>query len=176
MKEQPKAGEKANLQQGEALEKIKALVEDIDTCMLCTYSNGKLKSRPMSVRKIEDDGTLWFMSDKDSDKNREISLDKNVDLLFAGGHEKFLALHGSAEISTDRTKIKELWNPFLKIWFPDGEDDAAIGLVKVKFDDGYYWDTKHGHMVSLLKMAGSLITGTTHDDGVEGSLSEIRNS
>ncbi|MEP6751059.1 MAG: pyridoxamine 5'-phosphate oxidase family protein [Bacteroidota bacterium] len=165
-------GDTKNLGQQEALEEIQALVKEIDTCMFCTYSGGKLKSRPMSVRTIDEEGTLWFLSDRNSDKNSEIKIDSNVDLLFAGGHEKYLALHGEAEISFDKAKIKELWNPIIKIWFPGGVDDPAISVIKVKYDDGYYWDTKHGHMVSLLKMVKSLVTGTSGDDGIEGSLKE----
>jgi len=75
-----------------------------------------------------------------------------------------------AEISFDKTKIKELWNPIAKVWFTEGVDDPAISVIKIKYDDGYYWDTKHGHMVSVLKMLKSLVTGTSGDDGIEGSL------
>jgi len=164
-------GDTKNLGQQEALKEIKQLAQEIDTCMFCTQGgDGKLKTRPMSVRKVDDDGNLWFLSDRNSDKNSEIESGSNVDLLFAGGHEKYLALHGAAEISYDKTKIKELWNPIAKIWFTDGEDDPDISVIKVKYDDGYYWDTKHGHMVSLLKMAKSFVTGTQGDDGVEGVL------
>ncbi|HMC83989.1 MAG TPA: pyridoxamine 5'-phosphate oxidase family protein [Chitinophagaceae bacterium] len=164
-------GDKKNLGQQEALKEIQSLAKEINTCMFCTYDEeGKLKSRPMSVRKVDDDGNLWFLAGRNSDKNHELQLDNNVELLFAGGHEKYLSLHGTAEISFDKAKIKELWNPIAKIWFTEGENDPDISVIRVKYDDGYYWDTKHGHMVSLLKMAKSLVTGTKGDDGVEGVL------
>lgn len=163
-------GDKKNLGQQEALKEIQSLAKEIDTCMFCTYRSGKLKSRPMSVREVDEEGNIWFLSDRNSDKNAELKTDSSVELLFSGGHEKYLALHGIAEISYDKAKIKELWNPIAKVWFTDGAEDTAISVIKVKYDDGYYWNTKHGHMVSLLKMAKSLVTGTTGDDGIEGSL------
>jgi general stress protein 26 len=163
-------GDTKNLGQQKALKEIQSLAEDIKTCMFCTYRADKLKSRPMSVQKVDDEGNLWFLSDRNSDKNQEIKEDSNVELLFAGGKEQYLALHGNAEISFDKAKIKELWNPVAKVWFTEGVDDPAISVVKVTYDDGYYWDTKHGHMVSILKMVKSLVTGTRGDDGVEGSL------
>ncbi len=163
-------GDTKHLGQQDALKEIKSLAEEIKTCMFCTYRSDNLKARPMAVQKVDEDGNLWFLSDRNSDKNQEIKNDNNVELLFAGGHEKYLALHGTAEISFDKTKIKELWNPIIKVWFTEGVDDPAISVIKVSYDDGYYWDTKHGHMISVLKMVKSLVTGTSGDDGVEGAL------
>ncbi len=163
-------GDTKHLGQQDALKEIKSLAEEIKTCMFCTYRSDILKARPMAVQKVDEDGNLWFLSDRNSDKNQEIKNDNNVELLFAGGHEKYLALHGTAEISFDKTKIKELWNPIIKVWFTEGVDDPAISVIKVSYDDGYYWDTKHGHMISVLKMVKSLVTGTSGDDGVEGAL------
>jgi len=162
--------DKKNLVHDVAVTEIKSLAEDIKTCMFCTYKEGRLKSRPMSVQLADEDGNLWFLSSRHSDKNSEIQVDDEVELLFSGGAEKYLALHGTATISFDHEKIKELWNPIAKIWFTEGVDDPNISVIKFSFDDGYYWDTKHGHMVSMLKMVRSFVTGAREDDGVEGNL------
>ncbi len=164
-------GDIKNLSKGEAAEKIKSLAEEIKTCMFCTYSNGKLKARPMSTQTVDENGDLWFLSDKNSDKNKEIVADSKVELLYAQGTDKFLAIHGKASITTDKEKIKELWNPIAKIWFTEGEDDPRITVIKVNFTDGYYWNNKHGKMVDMAKMAIAFISGTTMDDGIEGELS-----
>ncbi|MEP6727490.1 MAG: pyridoxamine 5'-phosphate oxidase family protein [Bacteroidota bacterium] len=153
-----------------AVKEIQDLIEDINSCMFCTYSSGKLKSRPMSVQKADDEGNIWFLSDKNSGKNKEIMADDGVDLLFGQGQDKWLALHGRAEISFDKQKIKELWAPIAKIWFTDGANDPDISVIKVAYDDGYYWDNKHGRMVALAKMAAAFVTGKTMDDGIEGKL------
>ena len=163
-------GDKKNLSGPQAIEEIQALVKDLNTCMFCTHSGGKLLSRPMSVQKADDEGNLWFLSDKNSHKNTEIEANSSVDLLFGAGSDKWLALHGTAEISYDKQKIKELWAPIAKIWFTDGVDDPDISVIKVQYDDGYYWDNKHGRMVALAKMAAAFVTGTTMDDGIEGKL------
>jgi hypothetical protein len=36
--------------------------------------------------------------------------------------------------------------------------------------DGYYWDTKHGHAVALVKMIAGALSGKTLDDSIEGTL------
>jgi general stress protein 26 len=138
--------------------------------MFCTYHQDKLYSRPMSTQKVDDEGNVWFLSDKDSIKNEHIALNNKVELIYAHGHDKFLSLHGTATILYDKQKIKELWVPIAKIWFTEGADDPRISVIKVSCDDGYYWDTRHGRMIEMIKMATAFVTGTTMDDGIEGTL------
>ena len=163
-------GDTKDLAGGQAVKEIKDLVEELNSCMFCTHSADRLKSRPMSVQKADDQGNLWFLSDKNSGKNQEIKINDEVDLFFGQGKDKWLSLHGRASISYDKQKIKELWAPIAKIWFTDGVDDPDISVIKVTYDDGYYWDNKHGRMVALAKMAAAFVSGTTMDDGIEGKL------
>ncbi len=163
-------GDTKNLHGREAIRKIKELVGEIDICMFCTYENGKLISRPMSAQQVDDEGNIWFLSDKNSEKNKALEANNKVELLYAQGNQKFISIHGQASISFDKEKIKELWSPIAKIWFKEGEDDPNVSLIKVSFEDGYYWDTKHGKMVEIAIMAAALLTGKTMDDGIEGTL------
>ncbi|MEO8446748.1 MAG: pyridoxamine 5'-phosphate oxidase family protein [bacterium] len=163
-------GDTKDLSNAEAIEKIKELAEDIDICMLCTYKGDSLQARPMSTQKVDEEGNVWFLLDNTSGAHREISKDPEVELLYAKGYDKYLVLHGKGELSDDREKIKELWKTHAKVWFTEGMDDPRISVLKLSFDDGHYWDTKHGRIVSLTKMAASLLTGKTMDDGIEGDL------
>ena len=58
---------------------------------------------------------------------------------------------------------------FAKAWF-DGKRDPDISLIKIVPDTAYYWDTVHGKMVSLIKIAISAVSGKKMDDGVEGKI------
>ena len=110
----------------EAAEKIIELGEKAKTCFFCTNikSGSAFSTRPMSVQKYDSDRTLWFLSPTDSHKNQHINEDPFVQLLFQGSaHSDFLTLYGEATISTDKAKIKELWEPILKTWFTEGVDD-----------------------------------------------------
>jgi general stress protein 26 len=74
----------------------------------------------------------------------------NVQLLFQGSdYSDFLNVYGAAEISTDKEKITELWEPVIKTWFTEGENDPRITVIKVTPEEGYYWDTKHGAMIAF---------------------------
>jgi general stress protein 26 len=162
-----------NLAGSEAVEKIKELADKAGSCFFCTrISTGQqFHSRPMAPEKIDDDGNFWFMSAADSHKNKEIAIDPSVQLLFQGSsYSNYLSIYGKATISTDRTKIHELWNPTMKTWFTEGEDDPRITVIKVTPSDGYYWDTKNGIAVATVKRFYGAVVGETYDDSIEGHI------
>lgn len=163
---------RADLSGSEAIKKIRELVEKAGTCFFCTrVAMGGSGARPMSVQKIDEQGTLWFLSANDSHKNRELVLAPEVTLYFQGSaHSDFLVLEGAATVSTDRARIEELWEPVLKTWFTEGIDDPRISVIKVVPTDGYYWDTKHGNAVAGIKMLIGAALGKTMDDSIEGVL------
>jgi general stress protein 26 len=163
----------ADLTGTEAGKKIKELAEKSDTCYFCTKitTSEPLRTRPMAVRKVDEAGTFWFLSANDSHKNAEIATDKQVQLLFQGSeHSDFLSIYGDASISTDKGLIKDLWNPLLKTWFTEGEDDPRITVIRIDTRQGYYWDNKHGNTVAFAKMAVGAVLGKTLDDSIEGTL------
>ena len=156
----------------EAMKKIKELADAADICLFVTnLTELPLSARPMSRQKIDDDGTLWFFSDKDSHKNQHIEADKRVQLFFSNRNSsEYLSIYGSAEIVRDSAKAKELWSPIAKTWFNGGPEDPLLTIIKVTPEDGYYWDTKDGKIVTLLKIAAGAITGKEIDGSLEGKV------
>lgn len=161
-----------NLSSREAIEKIKALA-DKKACFFCTTASYSDSGgvRPMSVQEMDDEGNLWFLSANDSHKNHELAANPFVKLFFQGSaHSDFLFISGKAEISQDKNKIEELWEPLLKTWFTEGKDDPRISVIKVIPLAGYYWDTKHGNAVAGIKILIGAAIGKTMDDSIEGTL------
>ena len=163
----------------DAVGRIKQLVEQAQTCFFCTAvsTGGSVSmggwggSRPMNVRQVDDAGNLWFLSASDSHLNQELAIDSSAKLYFQGSpHSDFLQLIGRAKLSTERAKIKELWEPVLKTWFTGGLDDPRITVIKFTPAEGYYWDTKHGNLVAGMKMMIGAVLGKTLDDSIEGKL------
>lgn len=162
---------RADLRGTDAIGKIKELVSQAETCFFCTAvpSGESGGARPMSVRHVDDEGTIWFLSASDSHKNQELRVDPTVRLYFQGStHSDFLQLNGRATVTRDRERIRELWAPLLRTWFTEGEDDPRITAIGVTPTDGYYWDTKHGDTVAGIKMLIGAATGRTLDDSIEG--------
>lgn len=156
----------------DAVNKIRSLAESARICLFGTaLAQPPLTVRPMAVQSVDDAGHLWFLSGRSSETNRQIAADARVQLLFANpGSSEFMTLQGTATISDDRALREEHWTPMAKTWFHDGVDDPELTVLSVRVEDGYYWDTKHGKTVSLLKIAAGAVTGKTFDDGIQGSV------
>jgi len=161
----------------DAAKKIKEL-SNKNTCHFITklQETSPLHVRPMSVQVTDDDGTLWFLCANDSHIYSDIKADSRVHLLFQGSsYSDFLSLGATAKLTADKAKIKELWEPTLKTWFTEGQDDPRIAVIEVTPLEGYYWDNKHGNAVAFLKTVAGAIVGKTMDDSIEGKLNSITN-
>ena len=166
-------GDVKNLTATDAVEKIREIAKDANICMFVTdLSSLPLAGRPMATQEVDEQGNIWFMSDRNSDKNRHIEDDEQVQLFYAHTNNyEYLSIFGRAEIVNDRSKIEELWTPMAKTWFKAGKDDPNISLIKVIPEDAYYWDTKNNKMVSLIKFAmGAIGINPKDDGGIEGKL------
>ena len=69
-------GEKARM-------KIRELNEKASSCFFCTdlKAGQPFDARPMSVQQLDDDGIFWFLSAKDSHKNKAVASDPFMQLL-----------------------------------------------------------------------------------------------
>jgi general stress protein 26 len=128
--------------------------------MLTTMDEGHLRSRPMSTQKFEFDGDLWFFTSDQTHKIEEIERNNRVNVSYSNPPEnRFVSVSGVAEIVKDRAKIEELWDPFLKAWFPMGLDDPTLCLLKVAVEKAEYWELPTGALVHVAGFVKSLVTG-----------------
>ncbi|MEP6746330.1 MAG: pyridoxamine 5'-phosphate oxidase family protein [Bacteroidota bacterium] len=167
----------SNPEQQDAVKKLKELIDQIDMCLFCTNlkTNDGSTTRPMSTAQVDDNGDIWFMSGKDSDKNKEIKKDSRVQLFYSHpGKSSYAVVNGTATLSEDKQKIEELWTPLAKTWFKEGKDDPNISLIKVSGITAYYWDTKGNRMINFFKMVASVATGKTLVDAEQGELKVSR--
>src|SRR5689334_18346796 len=147
-------GDKQNLANQDAIRKMKDMAEEIKICMFCTYdAQHVMQTAPMSASEIDDDGTFWFLSTKESKRNKDLEADPATDLIFAQpSASNYLSVRGRSEVLYDRNKIDDLWNGIVKTWFTEGKDDPNISVIKFTPEEAYYWDTKNGKMISFLKI------------------------
>lgn len=161
-----------NLSNEEALKKLKSSVESINICMMAAIG-GDGASRPMSVAACDDDGDLWFFTKKDTDAGQEAGAHKRVALHFSSPAKlNFLCVLGQSSLSQDKAKMKELWNPMMKTWFPDGLETPGITLIKVNPDSAHYWESNSSRIELLYSWAKAQITGEPAD-GSEGRSGDL---
>ncbi|WP_315767654.1 MULTISPECIES: pyridoxamine 5'-phosphate oxidase family protein [unclassified Bradyrhizobium] len=135
------------------------LMKKIGFAMLVTRDGDRLRARPMSAYFARDENTIYFLTDARHHKDEEIARSPQVNLSFAdAGNQKYVSLTGTAAISNDRGKIRELFSTPAKAWW-DSAEDPNIRLLKITPDDAEFWDSP-GTVVSYVKMAAAAVTGT----------------
>lgn len=150
-------------------EKLAEIIKDIKFTMMTTIdSQGKMHSRPMATMDFDANdfqGTLWFFTKHDSLKVHEIEEDKDVNLAYSEpSSQRYISVTGLATVETDKNKMKELWNPTLKAWFPEGLEDPELALIKVEVDSAEIWDAPPSKVVRLAGMAKSIVTGKSYEN------------
>ncbi|TWU08501.1 pyridoxamine 5'-phosphate oxidase family protein [Stieleria varia] len=135
-------------------QKLIDLLHDFDTAMLVTRGDhGALYARPMAVAQVEEDGQIWFVTDRNSGKIADLMLDPET-VVTMQGSSKFVSLTGTAQAVDDRAKLDELWNEAWKVWFPEGKASDSIVLLRIEPSSGEYWDNSGLTGVKYLLKAG----------------------
>ncbi|MFT3793322.1 pyridoxamine 5'-phosphate oxidase family protein [Flavobacterium sp.] len=161
-----------NLSDQKAIDKLKEIAEAVGICLFATeLTQLPIHSRPMGLSEVDASGNLWFISSRSSNKNFEIEKDNRVQLFFSKAADNhFLSVYGTAEIYTDPQKIEALWQPLAKAFFEEGKNDPEVTAICVKPEEAYYWESKNGKLVSLLKIGVAALTGIYSDGSREGNI------
>lgn len=157
----------------EGMKKIGELIKGIRITMMSTIArDGSIDSRPMVTQETDAfDGTVWFLTRGESGKVYEIERDAHVTLIYADPSDsKYVMAKGRASVSEDRAKIKVLWNPMYKAWFPAGEDDPSIAVLRVDIAEAQYWEASTSKLVFGMKYLAAAVTGGKVDVGESGKV------
>ena len=164
---------------GEAVEagnvdELWTLVEGIETAMLTTRrADGHMVARPMATQKRAVGADFWFATMKDMPKVAEISADPRVNLSYYKDRTKeWVSISGEARVTADRAKVRELWQPDWKFWFPDeggakdgGAEDPRIVLIGVRAVSAQYMTLEKPQALVLFDLVASKLTGKTPELG-----------
>ncbi|MDW5290318.1 pyridoxamine 5'-phosphate oxidase family protein [Formosa sp. PL04] len=153
-----------NLYNDEAKQKIRDMAEAIDFTMMATnLKKMPLHMIPMSTKKVDENGIIWFLSNKNSTHNQNILKDPNVHLVYADKSAmQFLNVYGQAQITTDTLIIEALYGKADDTWF-EGQEDPNITAIGITPSEAYYWDPNSNKLVTLVKMGVSAISGNQPD-------------
>lgn len=157
----------------EAIAKVRTILKHFRNAMMVTSANGGAHSRPMGLQGDLDKfgGTLWFFTDRTSHKAVEIVKDPQVSLLFQNDSDHaYLHLFGRAALVDDKAKMRELYTPILKTWFPEGLDDPRLTLIRFEADRGDFWDSPGGMLQVLAAFTKSIVTGRPGQGGEMGEV------
>jgi general stress protein 26 len=134
-----------------AVERLRELVDPAPVCMFASRL-GQIPAHvcPMQVQEVDEDGDLWFFSGSDSEHNGHLELDPQVQLFFSNPDaDEYLTIHGVAHVLRDAEKVRDLWKPMVKEWFPEGREDPRLTLLRVEPLSAHCWKTRDGRPVSM---------------------------
>ena len=154
------------------LRQLAALIENMGVAMLTTLdAEGALVSRPMSPLEFDAHGALWFFTDLRSSKVEHLRI---VNVSFADAERStYVSLSGRGEIHAERGRVRALWTPLARPWFPDGPDSTDLALLKFLPDSADYWDAPDSKMVRLFALAASLLGGAPVGLGEHGHVEDL---
>jgi general stress protein 26 len=143
----------------EELETLNAMLKKFRFAMVTTRAaDGTLTAHPLTVQETEFDGDLWFVIGRHASAVEHVQVDPRVGVSFSS-NDAWLSLAGRAELIDDNGKLKELWNPALEAWFPEGPEDPEIVLMKIHAEGGEYWDSPGGRVATLMAFVKQKVTG-----------------
>ena len=152
-------------------EKVKELVSRSRVGMLGTLEAGLMKFRPMSHVDIDDDGNIWFFTSKDSWKAEDVQRNPTVQLVYINESDSsYLSIEGTAYLSFDQQRMRELFNPFVKAWFPKGLKDPSLALLMVHPREMEYWSNDDSKVLTYLKILTAAATGSQPSVGTHGKV------
>jgi general stress protein 26 len=151
---------------------LKQKVNNIRTAMLTTFTKTRgFHCRPMGTAEIDRNGDIWFFTNEYSAKAKEISADNKVNVTYSdSGTNTYLSIKGHAHLIEDKEKMKQLWNPYIQAFFPDGLGDPKLILLKVETSDLEYWDSGSSKIVVLFNMLKANLLGKQYDEEEHGKI------
>jgi general stress protein 26 len=140
------------------------LMKKIGFAMLVTHDGDKLRARPMSAFLEREENAIYFLTDARRHKDEEIARNPGVNLSFANASDqKYVSITGTAAVSNDRAKIRQLFSTPAKAWWSSAED-PNIRVLRVTPDDAEFWDSP-GSVISYVKMVAAAVTGSRPNIG-----------
>lgn len=121
-------------------------------------SEGGLHSQPVALCNRDGDSLefLWFLMPKRSEPADDLLWDSAVGLTFVRQvPQRYIAVFGSAVVIEDSNLKRQLWSsmqegfPAAQSWFPSGNCDPSVALIRLKVIRADCWDTEQ-HTVTHL--------------------------
>ena len=150
------------------------MVDDSEIAMMTTRRHdGHLESRAMANQKRAAGADLWFVTAEGAGKLRSLEADPHVNLSYYKDRTReWISVSGLATISRDRQKIRELYAPDWKLWFPDeGDprngtpDDPRFVLIGVDIHAAMFLEVNKPQAVVLFELAKGWLTGKDPEVG-----------
>lgn len=138
--------------------------EDLGSVRAAMLAIGDARHVPMSPYPDAETGAIWFIGAKGTDLVEALGAGSTAASLIVTGNDKLHArIEGTANLSSNRAKLEELWNLIASSWF-EGIDDPDIQLIRLEPSHAEVWATD-GALAFMIQIAKAQLTGDHPDMG-----------
>jgi general stress protein 26 len=157
-------------------QRVWQIIEHVHICMFVTHGRNGLRARPLDARIDRGGGLIYFLTDVRGTKDNEIANDQHVCMTFLDPKEKaYLSITGKAIVVKDAGLAKAYWKKGDEVWWPQGESDPNLLVVRVTPEFAELWDGPASSNVASLEFALARATGVKPNLGENRKVSVSMN-
>lgn len=143
--------------------KIVELIKKQNIAMVTTVApDGTMKSRPMGIQRVTEDGNLYFFVGRSSDQAQSVAAHPELNVALASS-DHWVSVAGRGTLVRDQQLIDEMWDDMVAAYFEGGKEDPEVALLHVRAESAEYWDTPGGKVTALLAFLKAKVTGQPMD-------------
>ena len=110
------------------------VAEHPNSVLISIDEDGQPADRVMWTAKLGEDMTVYYATGLNSAKVRRIAANPKVLVMWIGT-AKYVSLRGTAEVTTDRAILDELWRDSFGAYFRGGKTDPNYAVIKISPQD-----------------------------------------
>lgn len=119
---------------------------------------------PMSHNLEPRDGNIWFITAKGTHMAEAAEKDEACRYLVCNDAKGIYAqIDGNLSVSTDKSKLDEVWSAMASLWFEDGKRDPDLLLLQMKPIKAEVWLAADNGLKFLWTAAKAKLTGEEPD-------------
>ncbi|NJK88683.1 MAG: pyridoxamine 5'-phosphate oxidase family protein, partial [Myxococcales bacterium] len=143
------------------------LMRDFDDVTLITRREPELlHGRPMRIVRREDDGSLWFLTHRETGKVDEIRRDGRSAVVMQS-KSKFVFLAGTLTVDETKDTVEALWNPAFREWLPSDTTSRDVVALSFQPHHGEYWDPQGSPTVLEWMARGARALADSSSEGTK---------
>ncbi|WP_298915149.1 pyridoxamine 5'-phosphate oxidase family protein [uncultured Algimonas sp.] len=142
----------------DASQQLQPMSPQVDSAMIEDAENGQ-------------DAVVYFYSDNTSELGRTV-LERpgdHVRLVFMDKDYQVSAT-GALDVERSPDLVERFWNPIAASWYPSGQDDPKMLMLKFTLDQAQVWASDANFVTFLYETAKANLTDTLPDVGARAEI------
>ncbi len=122
----------------------------VRTGMLGLAAEDEGHAQPMTAHFEGEAGPLWFYAHRHSHLVQVIEQNHPAVFHYVGpGHDLFACIHGEVTACADETIVCRFWSEEVARWYPGGQHDSDLALLKLTPSSAQIWLQNDGAQPQL---------------------------